>query len=120
MNEETAIEQELRRSVRPDPEDVPKHGFHCLKRDQADSVVGEVHRHICEHHQTGKEPQPPDHRRTRQSRCRTAKRLVTGAPFLLPGPTSTSLTSVRAGSSGCRASENRNITVLVGIAFASD
>jgi len=40
MDEEAAIEQQLRRSVRPDPEDVPKHVFHCLKRDQADSVVG--------------------------------------------------------------------------------
>src|SRR5438270_625547 len=65
------------------------------------------------------EPQPPDHRRTRRLRCRVAKPSVSSAPFLLSGPTSTTLTSVRAGSSGCRASASRNITVPVGIALAS-
>jgi hypothetical protein len=50
----TAIEQQLRRSVRPDPEDVPKYVLHCIERDQTDSVVQEMHRYISEHHQAGK------------------------------------------------------------------
>lgn len=41
MNEEAAIEQQLRRSVRTDPENVPKHFLHCLERNQADGVVQE-------------------------------------------------------------------------------
>ena len=47
MDEEAAIEQQLHRSVRPDSEDVPKHILHCVQRDQADSVVEEMHRHVC-------------------------------------------------------------------------
>src|SRR5580700_7313470 len=32
MDEEAAIEEQLRRSVRPDTENVPKHVLHCLER----------------------------------------------------------------------------------------
>ena len=52
MDEEAAVEQHLRRAVRPDAEDVPQHVFHRLERDEADGMVEEMHRHIGEHHQT--------------------------------------------------------------------
>src|ERR1700730_5232964 len=79
MDEEAAIEEQLRRSVRPDTEDVPKHVLHCLERDQTDGVVQEMHCHVCEHHQAGNEPQPPDHRRTRRSSSGSVKTVVIGA-----------------------------------------
>src|ERR1700719_3781537 len=82
MDEEAAIEEQLRRSVRPDTEDVPKHVLHCLERDQADGVVQEMHRHICEHHQAGNEPQTPDHRSTFW-RCRRIANLQLPAPRFL-------------------------------------
>jgi hypothetical protein len=52
MHEKAAVEQRLRRAVRPDAENVPQHVFHRLERDQADGVVEQMHRHIGEHHQT--------------------------------------------------------------------
>ncbi len=65
MDEETAIEQRLRRSIRPDSEDVPQHVFHRLERYQADGVVEEMHRHIGEHRQARKKPHSTNHRRRR-------------------------------------------------------
>ena len=82
---ETAIEQELRRPVRPDPEKIPQHIFHRLERDQADGMVEKMHRHIDEHHQARSKPQPSDHRGTRRRQHRGTKPLAIGAPVPLSG-----------------------------------
>jgi len=66
VDEEAAVEQRLRQSIRPDPEDVPQHVFRRIQRDQAHRMIEEMHRHIGEHHQTRKKPQLPDHQRARQ------------------------------------------------------
>ena len=62
MNQKAAVEQRLRRRVRPEPEDPGEHPVHGAERDQADGMVREMHRHIGEHHQTRTKPQSPDHR----------------------------------------------------------
>src|SRR6516165_1948212 len=85
MDEKAAVEQRLGRAVRPDPEDVPQHVFHCFERDEADGVVEQMHRHVGEHHKARKKPQSSDHQSSRCERSRVTKTLVTGDPFLYSG-----------------------------------
>jgi hypothetical protein len=79
MNEKAAVEQRLRRVVRPDSDDVPEHLVHRPQRDQADGVVEQMHCHIGEHQQAGRKPKLPDHRNAGEMQSRIAKALVTGA-----------------------------------------
>ena len=69
MNQKGAVEQHLRRRVRPQPHDPRQHPVHRRDRDQAHDVIREVHRHIAEHHQTRPEPHLPDHRIARSRRA---------------------------------------------------
>ena len=79
MDEKAAVEQRLRRPVRPDPEDVPQHILHRLERDQADRMVEQMHRHIGEHHQAAKEAAVAGSSKPDPS-MRGANRLVIGRP----------------------------------------
>jgi hypothetical protein len=78
-----------------------------VERDQADSVVHKMHRHICEHHQAGNEPQTPDRRRNWPEpmlECETCCHL---RPYPLVGSSKSPTTSGPFAGAG---SANGNIS----------
>ena len=61
MGREGAIEEDAAEQRGPILVDVLERTIHDLDRDEAQTVVDEVGRHVCEHDESRSQPQPPDH-----------------------------------------------------------
>ena len=80
MRGKAAIEQKLRRRRGPQAGYKGQRPLHRREGDEARHVIGEMHRYIGEHHQSGDEPKAADHVTTPTARPRPSAPREGGDP----------------------------------------